>query len=168
MYFFYDITTWKTMTTKQGVWIKIISKLPCAISIFLQDIYDWSRERVHDTSAWRPRCPLAKCYRPWPLHRTGHTVCKTQPSYHPSAVTQRVHICMFAHTNPQARTVYDMLNHHTHLHPLYREPYVCACVWSYSSILYVWIYNQTCPLLRASSLSCCGNITQMQAEKEKK
>lgn len=29
-------------------------------------------------------------------------------------------------------------------------------------------YNLTYPLLRASSYSCCGNITQMQAEKGKK
>lgn len=37
-------------------------------------------------------------------------------------------------------------------------------VWG--DTLYVWICNQISPLLRASSMSCCGNITQMHVEKE--
>lgn len=84
----------------------------------------------------------------------------------PSITHHTVGTHMQVHTQTHIHALWYAKPSHTHLHPLYREPYVC--VWSYSRILYVRIYNQTYPLLRASSLSCCDNITQMQAEKGKK
>lgn len=77
---------------------------------------------------------------------------------------QYMHICMFAHKLTLThRRVCEAISH-TPPPTVWRT--ICACVWSYSLILYGRICNQTSPLLRASSLSCLSNLTQMQAEEE--
>lgn len=85
------------------------------------------------------------------------------PSYHPVDI-QYMHICMFTHKLTYAHSRVCEAISHTPPPTVWRT--ICACVWSYSLILYGRICNQTSPLLRASSLSCLSNLTQMQAEKE--
>lgn len=100
----------------------------------LQDIYAGFCQRIRATIDWRRRCPLAKCYQPWALHRTEHTVRKkkqtkkppnTHHTTHKSSYSRYAYAC--SHTNSHARTVPYARPSHTHLHPLYREPYVRVC-----------------------------------------
>lgn len=138
----------------------------------LQDIYVGFCQRISATIDWRRRCPLAKCYQPWALHRTGHTVrkktkqTKNRTPIIPPISRHTVDTHMLVHTQTHMHAQPRMLIHLTHTSTHCIENHMCVCVWSCGLVLYVWMCNQTSPLLRASSLSCRGNVTQMHAGEE--
>lgn len=84
-----------------------------------------------------------------------HTAYKLSYSY-----------CRCTYACPHKHAKFCMLGHLTHTSTHCMENHMCVCVRSYGLVLCVWIWEQTSPVLRASSLSCCGNVTQMQAGKD--
>lgn len=102
------------------------------------------------------------------VKKTKKTRQNKTPIIIPPISRHTVDTHMLVHTQTHMHAQSRMLGHltHTSTHCIENHMCVCVCVWSCGLVLYVWMCNQTSPLLRASSLSCRGNVTQMQAGEE--
>ena len=108
----YYITTWRNMTTNQYTFCKLQmydqNSMPCVISLFSRI---FTVDQVKESATHESDGPAV------------HWLNAMNPDLFSEQVLRYVkYILTQAHIHARS----GMLSHHTHLHPLYSEPYVCV------------------------------------------